>query len=196
MEENLRCTMGLIVFGVLILIPVLYYNYDQKSTSLGKEAAADGAVRTFVIYLPVLAFISLYVGLPDNIRSVISLIIRFIFVIISCGSIVVFYRSRRSIGNILLNLGYNPQQAGTIILGIYFLYRLADDLEKYYQQRYDLSVVVDDLFYITGAAVLLLIGFSKILITDRGIFRGGNFVRWADVLSYRWEGKKDNKLVV
>jgi hypothetical protein len=199
MAEEWRCAVGLLVLFVPIIAFYLIFNYIQDHGQLSREVKI---VSTIAIIFLIGGF--LFYLLPMWLRIG---ILGFLLLLIWINSAKYIWDWQSSNNRKKLHIWYDKRKAALIVNGIlilcvifffedqdYYLHRTDDTIVSVQEQ---LISYLQHILLSSLAVSSILVGLPNNLIIEEGVcILPIGIVKWADILSYRWESKKGNMLTL
>lgn len=192
----------------LLLIPfvvALLIGYAISRSMLGQEAALRNLLSSSFLLVLISALIFALLYLPQPVRDYVFSGLFIVCSIIPWLVILNWPRRKKKAGYLLWNLGWPSTHKYMLVASMIFLINAIlqtillinlvtkgvsqlDNIPEYY-----LSQVI---LYWSLAITFLWMGFSKLELRENGIYFKFGFIKWEQISSYKWEGKKGNTLTV
>jgi hypothetical protein len=199
MAEEWRCAIGSLVIFIPIICFYVLYNYFHNHRRLSREVKIITTTLSVSIIGGSISFllpVSLQIGI---------LVLWLLAIWISVAIHIWDWQNTRNRKQ--LHIWYDKRKAAVIVFSVlilcsvfftqdydYHLYRTDDPTIAVQEHllRYLLHIMVSSV-----AIFNLLWGLPNNLIIEDGVYIPlAGIVKWADILSYRWESKKGNMLIL
>jgi hypothetical protein len=172
---------------------------------LGKKAAWRNWLSTAMILLLIVGLMLALLSLPQPWRDFSFSGIFILFSVILWISILTWPRRKRRAGSLLWNLGRPSTYRALLVVGGLFVFSAilqsimfvglarkgfsgSSSLPEYY--------VSQIILYWSTAIYFFWAGFSRLQLRESGIYYKFGLIKWEQISSYTWEGKKGNTLTV
>lgn len=192
----------------LLLIPflvALLIGYAISRSMLGQEAALRNLLSSSLLLVLISALIFALLYLPQPARDYTFSGLFIVCAIIPWLVILNWPRRKKKAGYLLWNLGWPSTHRYMLVASLIFLINAIiqtivlinlvtnggaklDNILEYY-----LSQLI---LYWSLAITFLWMGFSKLELRENGIYFKFGLIKWEQIASYKWEGKKGNTLTV
>lgn len=192
----------------LLFIPfvvALLIGYAISRSMLGQEAALRNLLSSSLILVLISGLIFALLYLPQPARDYALSTLFIVCSIIPWLVVLNWPRRKKKAGYLLWNLGWPSTHKYMLVASMIFLINAIlqtilfinivakgvsqlDNIPEYY-----LSQVI---LHWSLAITFLWMGFSKLELRENGIYFKFGFIKWKQIDSFKWEGKKGNTLTV
>lgn len=172
---------------------------------LGKKAVWSNRLAIALLLLGIVGLMIMLLFLPQTGRDFFFCGIFILFSIILWVSILTWPRRKRRAGSLLWNLGRPKTYRILLVVGILFVFSAifqtlliieliikgfsgSSIIPEYY--------VAQTILYWSTAIYFLWAGFSLLQLRENGIYYKFGLIKWEQIESYTWEGKKGTMLTV
>jgi len=193
MNDQIRCTLGIIVIGLPLIALVLFYQFVEESSTTSKLVAFRSFRKRLFIYLLILAGLILLVLLGDLGRALFYIPFLLFFGIWGIR----YYRDlNSSVCRLYAFRGTDSSMIALILVGSYALLMSWQVFNEYIESGFRVPKLLAFATMLSTSVWIIGLAVRKNIITEKGIILTWWMINWMDIQSYRWFGYDDNKLEI
>jgi len=188
----------LLLAGVTFVLPLAIF-YIYLAFLYGSRVACRIAARVLAFEALILSSLFIFFAtILNSQRDITAMLLQLFLVVLFWGYLITYPIRRAKGGQLLLDIGRNKYRVAFFVIfaGIAIFFALRPVISEVHQDGLDLKEFTRTLWFLSMAALLLFLGFSRIQIREEGIIYLLCLIKWEKIEAYRWEGRNGGTLIL